>query len=60
MKKIMNKFKREEKVIASIEADVAKFHDGDNGAAGAGVRGCYTTGNLQHNTFWLPFINFNA
>jgi hypothetical protein len=46
----VNKFKKVKEVIASVEADVAKFHDGGNGAAGTGVRGCCTTENLRHTT----------
>ncbi|MCX2584355.1 histone H1 [Pedobacter sp. MR22-3] len=34
----MDKFKKVQEVIASVEADVAKFHDGGNAAAGTRVR----------------------
>ncbi|MGN8057640.1 histone H1 [Pedobacter sp. 22163] len=34
----MDKFKKVQEVIASVEADVAKFYDGGNGAAGTRVR----------------------
>lgn len=37
-KKKMDKFKKVQEVIASVEADVAKFYDGGNGAAGTRVR----------------------
>jgi len=36
--KIMDKFKKVQEVIASVEADVTKFHDGGNAAAGTRVR----------------------
>lgn len=36
--KIMDKFKKVQEVIASVEADVAKFYDGSNAAAGTRVR----------------------
>ncbi|QNR86827.1 histone H1 [Pedobacter riviphilus] len=34
----MDKFKQVQEVIASVEADVAKFYGGGNGAAGTRVR----------------------
>jgi hypothetical protein len=34
----MDKFKQVQEVIASVEADVAKFYDGGNAAAGTRVR----------------------
>jgi len=34
----MDKFKKVQDVISSIEADVAKFYDGGNAAAGTRVR----------------------
>ncbi|QPH40577.1 histone H1 [Pedobacter endophyticus] len=34
----MEKFKKVQEVISSIEADVAKFYDGGNSAAGTRVR----------------------
>lgn len=37
-KTIMDKFQKVKEVITSIEADVAKFYDGNNGAAGTRVR----------------------
>lgn len=36
---IMDKFKKVQEVIASVEADVTKFYDGGNAAAGTRVRG---------------------
>ncbi|WP_317126350.1 hypothetical protein [Pedobacter nototheniae] len=35
----MDKFKQVQEVIASIEADVTKFYDGGNAAAGTRARG---------------------
>jgi len=35
---IMDKFKQVQEVIASVEADVTKFYDGGNAAAGTRVR----------------------
>jgi hypothetical protein len=37
-KKIMDKFKEVQNLIASVEADVTKFYDGGNAAAGTRVR----------------------
>lgn len=37
-RKKMDKFKKVQQVIASVEADVAKFYDGGNSAAGTRVR----------------------
>lgn len=34
----MEKFQKVKEVITSIEADVTKFYDGNNGAAGTRVR----------------------
>jgi len=34
----MDKFKKVQELIATAEADVAKFYDGGNGAAGTRVR----------------------
>ncbi|GAA4196075.1 hypothetical protein GCM10022289_01200 [Pedobacter jeongneungensis] len=34
----MEKFKQVQEVIASVEADVTKFYDGGNAAAGTRVR----------------------
>ncbi|TBO36443.1 histone H1 [Pedobacter kyonggii] len=34
----MDKFKQVQEVITSVEADVAKFYDGGNAAAGTRVR----------------------
>ncbi len=35
----MDKFQKVKEVITSIEADVTKFYDGNNAAAGTRVRG---------------------
>jgi len=34
----MEKFKKVQEVLASVEADIAKFYDGGNSAAGTRVR----------------------
>ncbi len=36
--KIMDKFKKVQDLISSVEADVTKFYDGGNAAAGTRVR----------------------
>lgn len=37
-KEIMEKFKKVQEVLSSVEADIAKFYDGGNAAAGTRVR----------------------
>lgn len=38
IKTVMDKFKKVQDLITSAEADVTKFYDGGNGAAGTRVR----------------------